>query len=475
MTTRLLLIEPPKGYWFVMGEYLPPPAGLLALAAYVEKEIPEAEVEVYDCQAEGAGWNGVKKKMESFAPSIVAASGFTCNAYTCARVAEEAKRVSEEIVTVMGGQHFTATAEESLRNFPEIDFIVRGEGEVTFAELISTIQKGRDLGQVAGLSFTHNGNQIHTPPRPLIDNLDSLPYLAYHLIEKNLNKYHFSMMAGKNTRYLILEGSRGCWHRCSFCTQWKHWGGMWRTKSAKRIADEMEYLSQRFGGEFLWLTDDNFEYRRRGEDLWRELRGRDFVQDVNWFFQARMDDIAANPHLVKKLREVGNNWILVGVENDSPEVLKDFRKDEQAIEARRAIKVLQENDVFSQGMIVVGSRRDTKESIEETRQFALQLESDLMIFSVLTPYPGTAVHTEAARNGWIEDSNYAHYDMVHAIMPTETLSRMKVQEELFNCYRSFYGSIPRGIGGIFSRNEIKRRVYRHMAGKRVLGNLRRLI
>ncbi|MFQ6060798.1 MAG: cobalamin-binding protein, partial [Thermoplasmata archaeon] len=114
-------------------------------------------------------------------------------------------------------------------------------------------------------------------------------------------------------------------------------------------------------------------------------------------------------------------------------------------------------------------------SIEQLRQFSLDLDTHLAIYSVLTPFPGTEIHERALQNGWIEDTNYAHYDMVHAIMPTEGLSRLEVQEELHRCYRAFYGSIPRNIAGLFSRNETKRRVYRHMARRSVMRNLRRLI
>jgi anaerobic magnesium-protoporphyrin IX monomethyl ester cyclase len=475
MALSILFVEPPKDYWFLMGEYLPPPTGLLALAAYVERELPDVEIEVMDCQAEAKGWKDIENRISSISPSIVAASGFTCNAYVCAKVAEIAKQVSEDIVTVMGGQHFSFTAEESLLDFPEIDFIVRGEGEITLVELIKCLANGSDPGRIHGLSFKHDDTVVHNPPRELIENLDSLPYPAYHLIENNLHRYHFSMMAGKNARYLILEGSRGCSHRCSFCTQWRHWGGTWRTKSSTRIAEEMEHLHQQFGGEFLWLTDDNFDYSRRGESLWEELRKRDLKEDLSWFFQARTDDIARNPETVSKLREVGNTWILVGVESDSPDRLDDFNKSIGVKDAFQAMRVLRENDVFSQAMVVIGSRGDTEKSIEMTREFSHDLKSDLVIYSVLTPLPGTEVHTTASKNGWIEDANYAHYDMVHAIMPTETLSRGEVQKELFRCYRSFYGSVPKNISGFFSKNEIKRRCYRHMAGKRVLSNLRHLI
>ncbi|MCK4457345.1 MAG: cobalamin-binding protein, partial [Thermoplasmata archaeon] len=219
----------------------------------------------------------------------------------------------------------------------------------------------------------------------------------------------------------------------------------------------------------------NFDYRSRGEELWRELRQRDFTDDIAWFFQARTDDIANNPDLVAKLREVGNSWILIGVESNSPEVLKDFKKGLRVGDAARAVKVLNDNDVFTQSMLVMGSRRDTAESIKQLRRFSLELDTHLAIYTVLTPYPGTEVHETALRNGWIEDSNYAHYDMVHAIMPTESLSRDEVQQELYGCYRAFYGSLPRNIAGLFSKNKLKRRAYRHMAGKSVLRNLRRLI
>ncbi|MFQ6107456.1 MAG: B12-binding domain-containing radical SAM protein [Thermoplasmata archaeon] len=474
MASRILFVEPPKDYWFLMGEYLPPPTGLLVLAAYLERELPDAEIAVLDCQAERKSWKDVERSIESFSPHMVATSGFTCNAYACARVAETAKIVNPDTVTVVGGQHFSFTAEESLNDFPEIDYIVRGEGEVTFVELIQALREGGNTAEVDGLSFRNNGRIVHTPQRRLIENLDLLPYPAYHLVEDNIDDYHFTMMAGKSARYLILEGSRGCNHRCTFCAQWKHWNGMWRTKSAKRIAAEMQHLHERFGAEFLWLTDDNFDYRRRGEELWHELRRRKFGRDVEWFLQARTDDIANNPGRVAKLRQVGNTWILAGVESNSPEVLRDFKKGVRVDDASRALKVLRDNDIFAQCMFVIGSRIDTEESITNLRRFSLELDTDLAIYTVLTPYPGTEVRDTAARNGWIEDTNYAHYDMAHAIMPTETLSRLEVQEHLFRCYRAYYGSIPRNLRGIFSRNRIKRRAYRHMAGKGVLRSLRDL-
>jgi len=473
--SSILFVEPPKDYWFVMGEYLPPPTGLMILAAYVEKELPEVEVEIYDSQARKSNWPEIEKYIETFAPSVVAASGFTCNAYACARVAEIAKKVNNEIITILGGIHFSAIPEESLTDFPEIDYIVRGEGEITLVELIKGLIKGEDISKLKGISFRHKNRISHTPSRPLIDNLDILPYPAYHLVEDDVKKYHFTMMAGKNVRFMVLEGARGCNYNCSFCTQCRHWGGIWRTKSIRRIVDEIEYLHERFGGQFLWFSDDNFEYKTRAKGLWRELKKRKFTDDVMLFFQARTDDVANHPDLVAKLREVGNYWVMIGVESYSPAILKEFKKGIKVPQAYKAIKILNDSDIFSHAMFVIGSRKDTAKSIEQLRQFSLDLGSDFSIYTTLTPFPGTPYFKTARKNGWIEDTNYANYDMAHAIMPTATLSRKGVQEELFECYRRRYGSITKNIAGVFSKKKLKRNLYRHYAREKVLKKLRNLI
>jgi anaerobic magnesium-protoporphyrin IX monomethyl ester cyclase len=475
MIKKILFVEPPKDYWFVMGEYLPPPTGLLILAAYLERELPDLEIEVFDCQALRKNWADIEKKISSFSPQIVASSGFTCNAYVCARVAEIAKKVDPDIINVVGGMHFSQVPEESLVNFPEIDYIVRGEGEQTLVELVRVLGEGKNPSDVMGLSFTHHGKIIRTPDRPLIENLDTLPYPAYHLVEDHIKNYHFTIMAGKNTVYLVMEGSRGCVHRCTFCTQWKHWNGTWRTKSPKRIADEMEYLHDRFGGQFIWFADDNFDYKRRGKGLLEQLRPREFTKDIMLFFQARVDDVVDNPDLVGEYRNVGNYWVMMGVEHNSEVQLKEYKKGITSNIAQKAVKILNENDIFSHSMFVLGARSDTAESLEQLRQFSLNLESDFTIYTTLTPFPGTIFYDTAKEKGWIEDTNYANYDMAHAIMATETLSRSEVQEELWKCYRARYGSIPRNIAGVFSKKKLKRNLYRHYAGQHVLRKLKGLI
>jgi anaerobic magnesium-protoporphyrin IX monomethyl ester cyclase len=171
------------------------------------------------------------------------------------------------------------------------------------------------------------------------------------------------------------------------------------------------------------------------------------------------------------MRRSGNQWVLLGVESGDPEALAAWRKGIKPGQAKEAIRILERNDIFSQATMIIGNRKDTHESIESLRRYIDDLDPGLVIFMVLTPYPGTELYEEASRNGWIQDTNWANYDMIHAVMPTETLTVKEVQEELYRCYRSFYGRWSRRFEGIFSSNKFKRRTYRYMVSQNIVNQL----
>lgn len=472
---RVLFIEPPKDIWFVMGEYLPPPYGIIQLAAYLEKQVNGVQVGVLDCNAEKVDWKNMEQRIAAFKPDVVAcASLATCNTYAVAKTLETAKRMVPGVLTVTGGQHFTSTAQDSLGQYPEIDVIVRGEGEQSLTELIKTQQAKGSFSNVRGISYRQGAAILHNDNRPQIESLEDLPFPGYHLVKANMPKYHFSVMGGKTNPYALIEGARGCSHNCTFCTQWRHWQACWRVKSAKRIADEMAFCHREFGSKFIWLTDDNFGSGQRPAEIAEEIIARKLPDDVLWFVQARCDDIIRNKEFLPRLRRSGLNWVLLGVENNDPQTLRDFNKGITAADAKVAVRLLKENGIFAHAMLIIGNRKDTRQSIAGMREFADELDPDFVMFGILTPFPGTEVYAEAQRNGWISDKNWAHYDMIHAIMPTETLSTSEVQEELYGCYRSFYGSWSRRFGGLFSQNKLKRKVFWHMAQSGVLGKVKSL-
>jgi anaerobic magnesium-protoporphyrin IX monomethyl ester cyclase len=295
---------------------------------------------------------------------------------------------------------------------------------------------------------------------------------AYHFVEDHMRKYHFTMMAGPKAVYVLVEGSRGCPHRCTFCSQWNHWQGTWRSKSPKRIADEFELCSREFGAEFLWLTDDNFPLDSSARQLCDELVSRGIARDIMWFVQARCDDMVRHKDLLPKMRSAGNMWILTGAESGSEQTLGSIRKGIDPSQTCEAIRLMKKNDIFAQATFIIGHRNDTRETLADLREFVNDVDPDLVIFMLLTPFPGTEVYDQASRNGWIEDSNWANYDMIHPIMPTDTLSRQELQEELVKCYRDFYGSWARRLGGFFSSNDLKRKTYRYLASQSLLQQLK---
>ncbi len=468
-------MEPPKDIWFVMGEYLPPPFGLLQLAAYVEREVNDLDIKVLDCNAQKIDWKNMETEIVKFKPDVVASSALaTCNTYLAARTLETAKKWNPSVLTVAGGQHFTSTAQKSLEAFPEIDVIVRGEGEQTLAELLNKKSTNSPYNRINGISFQHNAEIRHNPPRPFIKNLDDLPYPGYHFVKDLVHKYHFSAMAGMNAPYALIEGSRGCPHRCTYCSQWSHWMGTWRKKSPKRVADEMEYCYDNYGSRFIWLTDDNFGFGNRAHELANEIAKKDFSDNLMWFTQARCDDVVKHEDALPKLRKSGLQWVLLGVESASPSTLETFKKNISPDDAKKAVKILQKNDIFAQAMFIIGERADSAKSIKELRNFANKLDPDFAIFAILTPFPGTDLYGKAREENWIEDFNWANYDMVHAVMPTEKLTRKEIQEELYKCYRSFYGSWRRRFHGIFSRNKLKRRIYWYMLRRGIINQLKNL-
>ncbi len=473
---RVLFIEPPKEFWFILGEYVPPPLGILTLASYIEAEEEDIDIEVVDCQAERLDWSGLERRIASFRPDIVAPSGLSsCNAYAILRTAELAKKVAPEAKTVLGGQHFTALSEETLERYPFVDIVVRGEGEKTLAALVRAFRQGSSLADVQGITFRHGRCVIRTGEQPLFCNLDLLPMPGYHFVRDHMKQYYFSLMAEKNQQFAIVEGSRGCMHNCSYCTQWGFWNAQYRSKSPKRIAEEFEQLHDKYGSSFFWLTDDNFGLGPKADVLCEEIINRGIAKDLTWFLQARCDDIVQNKKLLPKLRRAGNIWMLVGFDSSDPETLVSFRRGGVSrMNAKKAADLLRQNGILCQGTFVIGNRRDSRKSMEELREYADWLDPDIATFMTLTPFPGTEIYETAKQNGWIEDENWSNYDMIHAIMPTEYLTRHEIQEELYECYRSYFGSWRRRYRGLFSDNSIIRRTYQYLAREALMTGLRSL-
>ncbi len=480
---KVLLIEPPKKFWFVMGEYLPPPYNYLLLAAVIEQQLPDMSVKVIDSQAENLDWFDLEEVIKREKPDAVGSgSHATCNVYKTVRILDLVKRINPETVTIAGGAHFTMMDEESLTEYPNIDLIVRYEGEKALVEVLTYIQNHgfpkEGLKNIKGVSFVNNQKFYRTEDHPPLtgEELDALPYPAYHLVP--LEKYHFAMMS--NNPYVILEGARGCTHNCSFCSQQVFYRRHFATKSVQRIADEMEWMYDKLGRRFFWFADDNFcnGSPKLISTLCDEMYSRGITGETSeWFAQMRVDSIlSVGDEGLAKMNKAGNYWQLVGAESPFTEVLDIYKKGIEGTQTVEAIRLLKKNNILAQLMLVLGHEEETRETIQETMRWGTDIvKPDLIITMLLTPYPGTPMYDDLKQKNRIVDFNWTKYDMIHGVCDMKYLTARELQEELYLAYRHVFDSWKRRFSGIFARNKYKRRIYWYYMRAGVIGQLKKLI
>ena len=197
---KVLLVEPPRKTWDLMGTCVSPPLGLAQLAAVLEAA--GIEVDIIDCNASGIGWSALEANIERSQPTIIGATATTPFFDEALRVMGVAKKLLPNIITVLGGPHVTFTASETLCQHPEIDVIVRGEGEQALLELLRCYDTGSNLSQVKGIAFRDEQGVMLTPQQPLV-NVNKLPMPAYHMLP--MEKYYFTVF-GKFTTILSSRG-----------------------------------------------------------------------------------------------------------------------------------------------------------------------------------------------------------------------------------------------------------------------------
>lgn len=435
-----------------MGDCISPPLGLAQLAAVLEGEgIP---VDIVDCSAQGIHWSALQRVIDESRPNVIGATAYTPFFYQALEAMSIAKRVAPQIITVLGGPHVTFTPEETLLRHPEVDFIVRGEGERSLVDLLRCLERVEDPSRVKGIALRQGGEILLTPPQPLVD-VNELPLPAYHLLP--MEKYYFTILG----KFATIISSRGCPFRCTFCSEWRFWGNCWRPREPKRVVDEMELLNRKYGRESFWFGDDCFNVSAEHvKGICDEIAKRGL--DVSWFYQGRADLVVRQKELLPQMRRCGNLMVQIGIESSTDGELARFNKNLTMDQVKEAIDLLKRNDIISQGLMIVGTREDNADSIIHKVHRMKRLDPDFPIFTVFTPFPGSDVYEEAKANGWIETYDYSIYDMSHAVMSTEHLSRDQLTLLIYWCFSSYYIDPVKVAKGLFSRNSWKRGIWRHM-------------
>ncbi len=460
---RVVLVDPPKPRWWLLADTVMPPVGLAYIAGFLRSK--GIWVRVLDCTALRWDWRHLARALEHLRPDVVGVGGPTCYADRALKALAMAKELlGPDVLTVAGGPHFTILAEETLRGHDYVDVVVLGEGELTAYELVRALEEGRPLGSVLGLALRGPGGRVlFTGERPLIKDLDSLPMPAWDLLP--MDRYR---LVAWGKRATMLVSSRGCPFSCSFCSERVFWRGVWRPHGPKRVVDEMELMVARYGKDLIWFGDDTFNLdRRRNMAICQELLERGL--DVAWGMEARADLLARDKDLIGLMKEAGLFWVLLGVEGASDAELRRYGKGITLRQVREAVRALKDHDIIVQAMFIIGERKDTRASILAKERLAEELDVDFAIFTPLTPFPGTPLYEQAKREGWLEVRDWSKYDLAHAVMPTETLSRREVQALMVACYRRFFLRPGKILRGLLSRNPYRRAVNAYFLRRMIFG------
>lgn len=388
------------------------------------------KVKIVDLHATSLDANGVRRMLKEDSPSIV---GITCmsDSYSNAiRIANMAKEEIPGCKVVMGGPHVTFTYEETLKD-GNIDFVVRGEGDITFPDLVQYILNDREgsLEEIKGIAFRKNGGEVTTTGRyPFIQELDTLPWPARSLMEIQNYDIKGSIFTG-----------RGCIGKCIFCSE-KAMFGRQRQRDVNKVIDEIEYLVKDLKIDYIFFMDETFtSFPERTEKLC-ELMLKKGLR-VNWGCESRVD--VANRDLLKKMVNAGCNFIQFGGESGSNRILREIRKDITSEEIESAVKFSVETGIQPMCSFMIGHPEDTEETVNETIEFMKRLKKYgcELAGAVCTPFPGTYLFNHAQKLGIeILSSNWDDYRFNNPICNTKYLTAEEIRTLYFKMEEEIYYS-----------------------------------
>jgi len=440
---KILLINPRWAHIYGPYKYAAetsriPPTGLLYLAAYLFKCCKQKHhIRIIDAEAERLSYGNIQRSIETLNPDIVGISSTTPLFPEAKKIASIAKQVSKETCVICGGPHVTALPKESLQECESIDIIVRGEGEITFSELVSALEVEEEISKIDGIAFRDRGEIQLTPPRAFVENLDTLPFPARQLIKNNLYKY--SALVSEEFTLTTMETSRGCPYNCIFC--YPMFGKKIRFRSVENVLDEMNEVVHKFRVNFIYFIDDTMTLnRKRMVNLCQEIINAGLHEKVRWFCTTRVDSV--DKEMLLKMKQSGCVRVNFGVESGNPEILRITRKGITLEQARRAFKGAREVGLETVAYFILGHPYETKKTIKDTIKFAKNLDPTYAEFSIMTPFPGTELYQMIRRQEGglklkVKDwGKFAHYGNVVTELngiPTEDL--VKFQKHAF---REFY-------------------------------------
>ncbi|MFA5029376.1 MAG: radical SAM protein [Patescibacteria group bacterium] len=418
---KIILINPPVCN--DIGHKLAdtPPLGLLYLASFLEKN-GYREVKVVDADVALMSWPALRDFLIKEKPEIVGLSGASLVLPALIKTAQLAKEALPGVITIAGGFGPTKEPEKVLRDSSgSIDFIVRGEGEVTLLEMVKQIEsREKRYNQIKGLAYLDQNNLVITESREAVRDLDSLPWPAYHLLEQKFSDY-----GGMHARYkemgrpnAVMIAARGCPHRCTFCSLGSR---LYRQRNPRDVVDEMESYVKKFQAKSIQLYDDEFVGLSPKQNEWinqicDEIIRRDLDKKLSFLVQGRCSQFV-DLKTLQKMRQANFRWIWWGVESGSQKVLDLIKKDLKIENVIRDFSLAKQAGIKSLMFIMVGFPGETPADIKMTAALVKKIKPDDIAIHIVTPYPGSEMRKYLEENNLLETTDYYKFntrrDVIH--------------------------------------------------------------
>lgn len=431
-----------QGVWATLW----PPLSLATIGAVLEEA--SSRVQIVDCPAQGVPWHALEQLIKTFIPDLVVWSTGTPSIKSDLELASLIKKHNSRVRTAVFGTHVTVFDKQSLGSFPDIDYVIRNEPEMTVRDLVRTLTEGGSPQEVSGLTYRQkNGEIIANPPRPFVEPLDMLPFPAWHLLD--LNRYRLPL---KGTRYLMVAPQRGCPYQCSFCTCQTYYGKRLRKRSIKSVVKEIEYDIEHFGVRDFFFWAETFVIDKEYvAELCSAIIERGLP--IAWTSNSRVDTV--DSRLLKLMAEAGCWMISYGIESGSQTILDGVHKGTTPEQALRAVESTRQAGIKTVGHFILGLPGETKESLESTIEYARNLPLDLAQFYCAVPFPGSRLYEQARQEGWIPDHDFNDFKQDYALMMLPTITPEEVNRYRALAYKRFYfspGSIMKALKLINWRN-----------------------
>lgn len=415
---KVLLLTPPADTFKNRVDINPlPPMGPAYLGGVLEHN--DIEVKIVDCLVEGwhnrveisddmirvgLSFEEIESIIRSYCPEIVGVSNlFTKQRENAHRIYEIAKRIDVGIITLAGGAHPTAMPEIVLSD-KNVDYVVLGEGEQTLIDLIGAIEGRNDFSSLDGVGYKDNGNIRVLPKTRFIEDLDSIPFPARHLL--NMEKY-FGLKAShgerRYDRFSPIITSRGCAAKCTFCTAYKVWGRKFRTRSPENVLAEMRHIKEVYGIEEIMFEDDNVTLNpQRAEIIFDKMIEENI--DMKWDTPNGVAAWTLSENLIYKMKKSGCYQINFALESGNQYVLDNIIKKPLNLEkVKPFVKYAKKIGLDAGIFLVIGMPGETEKQMWDSFHMAADLEIYRPHISVATPYPGSELYEMCKDKGYLRD------------------------------------------------------------------------